>query len=158
VRYLRDDLGSSYGQIRATIEELARAKGLAVPKVIMRQLQAKENKERGGTTVVEVRADGSSYDLVAQVTSLDWKVNFFRKLRYEDNAFGRAFLGRLAKSTYAQIILREGPDPVNGIASQFTVFVPEADLRRSGAVKDSMIFVELTTHELPSGGLCLAWW
>ncbi len=52
------------------------------------------------------------------------KINFFKRLQFTDNPFGRALLGRLIKESFVEIIVREKPDDQTYICNQITFMLP----------------------------------
>lgn len=148
-RQLRAE-GHSVRQVRQLVEDESARRHAEIPAELANQLQADEFAETGEPTIAEVEPNGDGQVLTGQIISESRQVNFFKRLNYPDNAFSRAFLGKLVADHYVELRLRGAPDTMYGIAPEVTCFVPlkvyEARSLRVGAV----VRINLVAHQLPN--------
>lgn len=114
--------GYSYANIRSQIHAVATRSGQSVPARVLQVLREEEYEETGREIVVSVVPQDSRHVLEGRILSSTLQVNFLRRLEYDDNAFGRAFLGPLLEEPFVEFRVREVADPVSGICAEIECF------------------------------------
>ena len=154
-RYLRDVKGFSFSSIMQIIEEYAREKELPIPLDLRKKLLLQENKRQKKITLINIIPEDKHYDIIGNVFSVNPKINFYKKLNYDDNTFGRALLGKLVKESFAEIILREKPDEETYICNQFTFVIPLILCEKLKIRQNDFIATTIIPHSIP--GRQLIW-
>lgn len=119
--------GHSYASIRSQIYEMATRTGQSVPARVLQTLREEEYEETGREIVVAVLPQDQEHVLEGRILSSALQVNFFRRFGYEDNAFGRAFLGSLLSEPYVELRVRADADPISGICIELECFAKRKD-------------------------------
>ena len=132
VRKLRDVERLPYSAIWTRIEERAESLSQSIPQGLWKRLRALENRELGGTTVLEVHPLDSEIVVEASIADANLKINFFRRYGLQDNSISRGLFAELFKQPYAELIVRGNRDRETGFVSQFTFLFPVDRFRRLG--------------------------
>jgi hypothetical protein len=118
--------GHSYASIRNRIQEMALRTGQSVPGQVLKILREEEYEETGREIVVGVFPQDQEHVLEGRILSSSLQVNFFRRFGYEDNTFGRAFLGALLSEAYVELRVRADADPISGICVELECFAKKS--------------------------------
>jgi hypothetical protein len=137
--------------IRQMIEEYSRANDIPIPPDIHSQIIAQENRDRGKVVVLDVLPNDDGCFVVGNVTTINLKVNFFKRLDYLDNVMGRGFLGKLVDESYVEIFIREDLDEETCTCNQFRFFLPLVVFERSRLRQNSRAAASLNPYTLPDG-------
>jgi len=143
--------GHTASHIRQIVELEAKARGLPIPLNVAKRLMADEYSESGRETVVEVLPHGAGQLLTGAIIASNLQVNFFNRLKYKDNPFGRAFLGKLAKQAYVELRIREKPDNKYGISAEISCYLPLATFKACGLRHDQWVSVFVVPHQMTNG-------
>jgi hypothetical protein len=145
------DQGHSHIAIAATVRSEARRRGLKIPTQIEETLRKQEFAETGKATLARILPGGDAIQFVGKVLGLDVQVNFFKRAKYERSKISEAFLGRLAKESWAELRIREDVDAQSGIQGEMTAFVPLVRLREVGVRIGDKVLVFVESHTMPTG-------
>lgn len=119
-------VGHSYESIRSRIHEMATRTGQSVPARVLQTLREEEYDETGREIVVAVLPLDQQHVLEGRILSSALQVNFLRRFGYEDNAFGRAFLGSLLDEPYVELRVRAAADPISGVCVELECFTKKS--------------------------------
>jgi hypothetical protein len=101
---------------------MAARTGQSIPVRVLQILREEEYEETGREIVVIVVPQDQEQVLEGRILSSALQVNFLRRFGYEDNAFGRAFLGPLLSEQYVEMRVRADADPISGICIELECF------------------------------------
>lgn len=118
--------GHSYASIRSKIQEMATRTAQSVPAHVLKTLREEEYEETDREVVVAVLPQDQEQILEGRILSSALQVNFLRRFGYEDNTFGRAFLGPLLSEPYVELRVRGDADPISGICVELECFAKKA--------------------------------
>ena len=151
VRYLREVKGLSSTHIRQMIEEYSRANDMPIPPDFHREIIAQERRDRGKIIVLDILPSDDHCFVVGNITTVNLKVNFFKRLNCLDNVIGRGFLGKLVDESYVEIVIRGDLDEETYTCNQFRFFIPLVAFERSRLIQNSRAAASLKAYTLPDG-------
>ena len=85
IRYLREVKQLSSTDIRQMIEGYSKANDIPIPPDIHIHIIAQENRDRGKVIVLDILPSDEGCFVIGNITSINHKVNFFKRLDYLDN-------------------------------------------------------------------------
>jgi len=143
MRYLLDVEQLSSTRLKQVIEHYSQEKGVPIPPDVQNRLLALEKPTKRDIKVVDVAPTNSEYIVLGQIESFNKQINFFNEFKIPDSSMGRTFLGKLLRTAYMKVILREKPDEVTRECKQFTCYVELKIFDRSRLAKHSRVFAVL---------------
>lgn len=150
VRLLQSE-GQSVGAIRNRVLSAAAERRTTVPEEISRLLQEKEFAETRRETVVVVTPHEDEHVLEGRIITTNLQVNFLRRLKFEDNAVGRAFAGPLLQEPYVELRIREAADPVSGISVELECFLKRKMFDKLRLHDGCSVAVVVSPRPFPNG-------
>lgn len=138
------------GEVRSLIEEYSKVSGIPIPKQVQRQLDDLDRKLSNQLKIIDVPARMKSIQIIGTIISITPQVNFLKRFNYSDNQMGRAFLGKLAKEGYIEVIIRKEADS-NYVSEQYHVFHKFQPFKRSVLRQNNRVIAILNSFQLPDG-------
>lgn len=143
--------GHTASHIRQVVESEAKTRGLPIPSDVAKRLQAEVYADTGRETIVEVYPQAAGQLLTGSIVGSNLQVNFFKRLKYQDNPFGRTFLGKLAKDAYVELRIRERPDKKYGICAEIVCYLPLSVFKANALRHGQQVTVFAMPHRMPNG-------
>jgi hypothetical protein len=142
--------GNSARHARQLVESEALRRGIRIPENVAKKLRADEYAETGQVKIILVRPQSDGQEIAGVVISEALQVNFFKRLKYPDNAFSRGFLGKLAAEGYVELRVRADPDPDFGYAAEVECYLPLRRYRQLKLAVGVRVELALVAKKLPN--------
>jgi hypothetical protein len=145
IKVLRDAEALSLDDVERLVEQNAERRGVEVPAKARALLRSLSFRETGAATILTLLPGGEPRDFVAVIREVN-SVNVFKRLKFENNAVGRALLGELADEEYVEVFLRGDVNQRTGFWPQIDAFVPRRMLERARVGRGVRVVVRLVPH------------
>jgi hypothetical protein len=143
IRVLRDAEGLSLDAVQQLVEADAERRGIAVPPKARSLFRTLGFRETGAATILTLTPGVEPREFVAVLRDMNAHVNFFKRLKFEDNRVGRALLGELAEEPYVEVFLRGDTNRRTGYCAQVEAFIPRTMLERARVARGGRVVARI---------------
>ena len=149
---LAEGEGRTVGEIRDLVDKFAFRNRLEIPLEVHKLLVRLDRKSRNEIYIDEISAEDFPEQVFGEVLKIHRDANFFKRFSLANNSVGKGLLGKLAKRSFSEVIVREEVDEQTRFSLQYTFFVQQDLLDRRGIAQNMFVLADLEPYELVGRG------
>ncbi|MDZ7346338.1 MAG: hypothetical protein ONA69_06020, partial [candidate division KSB1 bacterium] len=147
--YLRSIKKVDINDLEVTIKSYALEKQIEIPYDVIEYIRnLKSNFANKKTQIINVEPKSEEIKIIGQVISKNLEVNFLKRMKYSDNAFGRGFLGKLLDSSFMETKIRVETRNEK-IFHEYKFFLDWKLYNEEPFYENSIIFARIVPQDIP---------